>query len=162
MQGTTETPEFQIDAGGLPVPLKTRFTAIVDGSDGDTYLNQVDANFLNTQLTAKGAVIGFEGMPGRQIEVDVDMQNGRIEDLLRLAVQLRKADSSRARPGCRPSSSIPPEKKKVIDKLQLRGRVRPDASDVHRSVGAEQARSASAAAARGWTRTKRSATCCRT
>ena len=32
--GTTDTPEFQVDAGGLPVPLKTRFTAIVDGSDG--------------------------------------------------------------------------------------------------------------------------------
>ena len=38
VQGTTDTPKFQVDAGGLPVPLKTRFTAIVDGSDGDTYL----------------------------------------------------------------------------------------------------------------------------
>ena len=46
VQGTTDTPKFQIDAGGQPVPLKTRFTAIVDGSDGDTYLKQVDATFL--------------------------------------------------------------------------------------------------------------------
>jgi hypothetical protein len=120
VRGTTDTPQFQVDAGGLPVPLKTRFTAIVDGSDGDTYLEQVDATFLNTSLTAQGAVVGLEGMPGRQVEVDVDMQNGRIEDLLKLAMNsetpiLLGAAQLRAR------LVIPPEKKKVIDKLRLRG-----------------------------------------
>ena len=120
VQGTTDTPRFQVDAGGLPVPLKTRFTAIVDGSDGDTYLKQVDASFLDTSMTAQGAVIGLEGVPGRQVEVDVDMQNGRIEDLLRLAMDsdkpiLRGAARLKAR------LVIPPEKKKVIEKLQLRG-----------------------------------------
>ena len=120
VQGTTDTPQFQVDAGGLPVPLKTRFTAIVDGSDGDTYLQNVDATFLNTSLVARGAVVGFEGVPGRQVEVDVNMQNGRIEDLLRLAVNSEKpillgAAQLQAR------LVIPPEKKKVIEKLQLRG-----------------------------------------
>jgi len=120
VQGTTDTPKFQVDAGGLPVPLKTRFTAIVDGSDGDTYLRQVDATFLNTSLTATGAVIGLEGVRGRQVEVDVSLQNGRIEDLLKLAVNSDKpillgAAQLQAR------LVIPPEKKKVIDKLQLRG-----------------------------------------
>jgi hypothetical protein len=120
VQGTTDTPKFQVDAGGLPVPLKTRFTAIVDGSDGDTYLQQVDASFLDTSMTAKGAVIGLEGVKGRQVEVDVDMQNGRIEDLLRLAVQ---SDEPILRGGARLKARlvIPPEKKKVIDKLRLRG-----------------------------------------
>ena len=120
VQGTTDTPNFQVDAGGLPVPLKTRFTAIVDGSDGDTYLRQVVASFLDTSMTAHGKVIGLEGVRGRQVEVDVDMQNGRIEDLLRLAVHsdepiLRGAARLKAR------LVVPPEKKRVIDKLQLRG-----------------------------------------
>ena len=120
VQGTTDTPKFQVDAGGLPVPLKTRFTAVVDGSDGDTFLQQVDASFLDTSMTARGAVIGLEGVQGRRIEVDVDMQKGRIEDLLRLAVQseqpiLRGAARLQAK------LVIPPEKKKVIDKLQLNG-----------------------------------------
>ena len=48
VQGTTDTPKFQVDAGGLPVPLKTRFTAIVDGSDGDTYLKRWMRQFLDT------------------------------------------------------------------------------------------------------------------
>jgi uncharacterized protein involved in outer membrane biogenesis len=120
IQGTTDTPKFQVDAGGLPVPLKTRFTAVVDGSDGDTYLNRVDASFLDTSMTAHGAVIGLEGVRGRQIEVDVDMQNGRIEDLLRLAVQSEKPILLGAA-RLKAKLVIPPEKKKVIDKLQLRG-----------------------------------------
>ena len=120
VEGTTDTPKFQVDAGGLPVPLKTRFHAIVDGSDGDTYLQQVDASFLETSMTARGAVIGLEGVRGRQIDVDVDMQNGRIEDLLRLAVQSDKPILTGAA-RLKAKLVIPPEKKKVIDKLRLNG-----------------------------------------
>ena len=120
IEGTTDSPNFQMDVGGQPVPLKTRFTAVVDGSDGDTYLQKVDASFLQTSMTAHGAVIGLEGVPGRRIEVNVDMQNGRIEDLLRLAVQSEKPILlGPAR--LQAKLVIPPEKKKVIDKMQLRG-----------------------------------------
>jgi hypothetical protein len=120
VQGTTDTPQFQVDAGGLPVPLKTRFTAIVDGSDGDTYLQKVDATFLDTSLVAQGAVVGFEGVSGRQIEVDVDMQKGRIEDLLKLAVNSEKP-ILRGAAQLQAKLVIPPEKRKVIDKMKLRG-----------------------------------------
>jgi hypothetical protein len=120
VQGTTDTPKFQVDAGGLPVPLQTTFTAVVDGSDGDTYLRQVDAHFLNTKITATGAVIGLEGVKGRQVEVDVNVEQGRIEDLLRLAMDSEQPIiSGAARLTAR--LVIPPEKAKVIDKLRLRG-----------------------------------------
>jgi hypothetical protein len=120
VQGTTDTPKFQVDAGGQAVPLKTRFSAFVDGSDGDTILDNVDARFLNTEMNAKGAVIGFEGVQGRQIEVDVRVNNGRVEDLLRLAVDspkpiLRGAVQFAAK------LVIPPRKAKVLDKMSLRG-----------------------------------------
>jgi AsmA-like C-terminal region len=120
VEGITETPDFQIDVGGAPVPLTTQFTAVVDGSDGDTYLKRVDAKILNSELSAHGAVIGFEGVRGRQIEVDVTMPSGRIEDLLTLTV-------GSAQPillgdvHLRARLVIPPEKKKVIDKMRLRG-----------------------------------------
>ncbi len=120
IQGTTDAPNFQVDVGGQPVPLKTRFTAVVDGSDGDTYLQKVDASFLETSMTAHGAVIGLEGVQGRRIEVDVDMQNGRIEDLLMLAVRSEKPILLGAA-RLQAKLVIPPEKKKVIDKMQLRG-----------------------------------------
>lgn len=120
VEGTTDTPDFQVDAGGMPVPLKTRFTALVDGSDGDTYLKQVSASFLQTSLTAHGAVVGIEGVKGRQVEVDVTIEEGRIEDLLRLAVESDKPILLGAA-RLKAKLVIPPEKKKVIDKLQLRG-----------------------------------------
>jgi hypothetical protein len=120
VQGTTETPAFQIDAGGQPVPLTTKFSAVVDGSDGDTRLERVEGHFLETDLTARGAVVQEQGVPGRRIEVDVDIAKGRIEDVLRLAMDsptpvLRGALHLQAR------LVIPPEQAKVLDKLNLRG-----------------------------------------
>ena len=121
VQGTTTTPDFQVDAGGKAVPLTTRFTAVVDGSDGDTYLTRVDGKFLSTELTASGKVVGLEGVRGRQVEVDVVIDRGRIEDLLRLAVDSDKP--LLVGPAVlRAHLLIPAEKgKKVIDKLKLRG-----------------------------------------
>lgn len=121
VQGTTQTPDFPVDAGGKAVPLHTRFSAVVDGSDGDTYLNQVDANFMETVLAAKGLVIGLEGARGRQVEVDVTMTNGRIEDLLKLAID---SDSPILVGPAQLQARlvIPAEKgQKVIDKLTLSG-----------------------------------------
>lgn len=120
VKGTTETPNFQVDVGGRSVPLTTTFAAVVDGSDGDTYLTRVDGTFLETHLTANGKVVGLEGVKGRQVEIDVDIHDGRVEDLLRLAINSDKpllvgAVRLKAR------IVIPPEKKKVIDKLKLNG-----------------------------------------
>jgi hypothetical protein len=102
------------------VSLTTTFTALVDGSDGDTYLRRVEARILESDLVATGAVIGLEGVPGRRIEVNVDMPHGRIEDLLRLAVT---ADKPLLQGAMRLKAKlvIPPEKKKVIEKMELDG-----------------------------------------
>ena len=120
VNGTTETPDFQVDAGGLPVPLKTTFRAVVDGSDGDTYLEHVDGSFLNTRLTARGKVVGLEGVPGREVVIDADIHEGRIEDLLRLTMNSEKPLLTGA-VVLKANIVIPREKKKVIDKLRLKG-----------------------------------------
>ena len=120
VEGTTETPNFQLDVGGSAVPLTTKFAALVDGSDGDTYLRRVEAKILDSELVATGAVIGLEGVPGRRVEVNVDMANGRIEDMLRLAVTSEKPLLQGAM-RLRAKLLIPPEKKKVIEKMELEG-----------------------------------------
>jgi hypothetical protein len=86
VNGETDTPDFRLDVTGTRVPLHTKFEAVVDGTDGDTYLNAVSASFLNTSLTARGAVVGAEGVKGRTVKVHVKIDNGRIEDVLRLTV----------------------------------------------------------------------------
>ena len=54
--GETDTPDFSIDIAGQPVPLKTTFKAIVDGTNGNTYLEEVDARLIDSHILAKGSV----------------------------------------------------------------------------------------------------------
>jgi hypothetical protein len=45
VSGHTETPDFVIDLAGQPVPLTTRFEAVVDGTNGNTWLERVEPGF---------------------------------------------------------------------------------------------------------------------
>jgi hypothetical protein len=42
VDGKTDTPDFQVKISGHKIPLHTDFHAIVDGTDGDTYLQPVN------------------------------------------------------------------------------------------------------------------------
>ena len=81
VDGTTDTPDFQVKVSGHKVALHTEFHAIVDGLDGNTYLQPVKAHFLHSFLTARGYVVR------RHVYLDVAMDQARIEDLLRLGVR---------------------------------------------------------------------------
>jgi hypothetical protein len=85
--GETETADFSIDVSGQPVPLTTRFKAVVDGTNGNTYLEQVDARIFESHIHAKGAVVRTEDVKGRHVALDVTIDKARIEDLLRLAMK---------------------------------------------------------------------------
>jgi hypothetical protein len=121
VQGSTETPEFTVAAGGHPVPLKTKYHAIVDGTNGDTILQQVDAFFLSSSLTASGGIIDAPGPEGRTVRLDVKMDSARLEDVLRLAVKPERPPMTG---GLRLTTTLvlPPGKIDVIKKLQLDGR----------------------------------------
>jgi hypothetical protein len=92
--GEARIPDFHLDISQQPVSLTSRFETVVDGTDGDTYLNKVDAQFLTTSLTAKGAVTGTKGVKGRTITLNVRIGDGRIEGLLRLAAENVVSDLS--------------------------------------------------------------------
>jgi hypothetical protein len=119
--GTTKTPDFSVDVSGQPVPLDTTFHAIVDGTNGDTYLQPVDAQFLHTKLTARGGVYGKKGVKGRTIQLDVTMDHGTLEDVLKLAVKSTKPVMTGAI-SLTTKLLIPPGEPKVADRLQLDGR----------------------------------------
>ena len=65
VKGTTQTPDFHLDISKQPVALDTTFEAVVDGTNGDTFLTGVTAKFLQTTVFAKGAVTGTKGVKGR-------------------------------------------------------------------------------------------------
>ena len=121
VDGQTDTPDFTVEVGGHPVPLHTTYSATVDGTNGDTILNRIDASFLKTSLVAKGRVIDTTpGQPGRMVKLDVAIDGGRIEDVLLLAVK-----STRPLVGAlslQTSLIIPPGDRDVVEKLKLDGR----------------------------------------
>jgi len=86
VHGKTDTPDFRIASSGHPVALHTEFHAVVDGTSGDTYLRPVTASFLHSSFTANGSVVRVSTPHGHDIELDVVMNDARIEDLLKLGV----------------------------------------------------------------------------
>ena len=90
VEGETNTPDFSIDVSRRPVPLTTRFKAVVDGTNGNTYLQAVDARLFESHIHAKGAVVRTEDVKGRHVALDVTIDKARIEDILKLAIKSAK------------------------------------------------------------------------
>ena len=120
VSGTTSSPDFSIDVAGQPVPLDTRFEAVVDGTDGDTYLSQVEARIIETTLVASGEVVSTPGVKGRTVKLQVHMAHGRIQDVLKLAVRAPQPVMT-GDLDLKTSFVLPPGKQKVADRLQLEG-----------------------------------------
>jgi hypothetical protein len=120
VRGHTETPDFSIDVAGQPMPLRTTYVAVVDGTNGDTWLEHVEARLRDTLIVAKGEVVRARDIKGRHISVDVVIDDGRLEDLLGLAV---KADTAPMSGGItvRTRFVIPAGDEDVVDKIQLTG-----------------------------------------
>jgi hypothetical protein len=102
-QGKADVPDFRLTHFGNPVALHTEFHARVDGTNGDTWLDPVDATLGHSHFTTRGQVVrvkqphgqGLEAVSsanlppladqGHDIKLTVDVDRGRIEDFLRLA-----------------------------------------------------------------------------
>lgn len=128
VRGTTQTPDFRVNISSNPVPLDSRFEAVVDGTDGDTYLNKVDARFLQTSIAASGAIVGAEGVKGKTIRLDVKIATGRVEDVLRLAVKGDTPVMTGAL-GLHADMNLPAGPEEVMDRFQLAGTFQ--VTDVH-------------------------------
>jgi hypothetical protein len=120
VDGKTDTPDFQIKISGHKVALHTEFHAIVDGTDGNTYLEPVKAHFLHSSLIARGYVVRAQGEHGRHTYLDVTMDHARIEDLLRLGV---RTDPSvlEGQLALHTKVDIPPGSEDVAHRLKLQG-----------------------------------------
>jgi hypothetical protein len=123
VDGQTETPDFSIDLANQPVPLFTRFKAIVDGTNGDTWLDRVDAKLGQSNIAASGAVVRDRDVKGRHVALDIQIREARIEDVLRLAVKAAKAPMT-GRMELTTTFLLPAGDQDVIDRLNLNGQFR--------------------------------------
>lgn len=113
--GTASVPDFRLTKFNNPVPLTTGFSARVDGTDGDTILDQVNASLGHSQFTTSGQIVRVrldektghavptsplakEAMPqpfssaqagpgsgGHNIDLNLNIAHGQIDDFLKLA-----------------------------------------------------------------------------
>jgi hypothetical protein len=118
-RGEAYVPDFRLKRSGNVVPLRTRFEAVVDGTNGNTILKPVIATLGSTRFTTSGAVLKHEGDKHRSIKLDVNMPQGRMQDVLRLAM---KGDPfMEGKLNLKTKLEIPPLNGKVKDKLRLDG-----------------------------------------
>ena len=121
VQGNTDTPDFAVRISGNQVHLRTQFNAIVDGTNGDTLLQPVNAQFLRSSLVAWGRVEGAPGLKGKTVLLDVTVADARVEDLLRLAVKSKKPFMTGG-VSFKTKFDLPPGEQDIADKLILNGR----------------------------------------
>jgi len=120
VDGATDTPDFRVATSGQKVPLHTDFHAIVDGTSGDTYLQPVKAKLLTTWLTANGSVVRTKDPQGHHVELDVVIEKGKIEDLLKLAVHTDPPIMTGA-VRLKTKFDLPPGEPDVANRLKLSG-----------------------------------------
>jgi AsmA-like C-terminal region len=142
VDGVTDTPDFRLTHYGTSMPLHTRFHAQVDGTDGDTWLQPVEATLGQSHFTAQGQVVRlrvaedaetpnpqsgssienvspFRG--GHDISLNVNVDRGRIEDFMRL-VSHGGAPLLTGAVTVKTTLHIPPGKTPMQERLALKGR----------------------------------------
>ena len=139
VSGATSTPDFRLTLAGNPVPLDTTFEAIVDGTNGNTWLTPVTARLLESTIVARGGVVRTKDERGREITLDVVVDEARIEDFLKLAVKGAEPLMT-GRAVIKTTLRIPPGDEDVVRKLELDGTFHIAQAkfmnvDVQRSIG---------------------------
>ena len=120
VDGTASVPDFRLSAAGNPLVLTAAFHAVVDGTNGNTRLEPVEARLGQSPVRCTGGVVRYPGEFGKTVDLDCAARDGRLDELLRLAVK-----------GSRPPMTgrvdfdvkivVPSEKVPYQEKLRLSG-----------------------------------------
>jgi hypothetical protein len=136
--GSADVPNFSLTNFGAPEDLETSFHARVNGTDGDTYLDEVEARLNQSRFHLAGKVVrvridangrqipvrmSTEAEPariGHLIQMKIDVSSGKIEDFLRL---VSKSGTPPMTGGVkvRASLEIPPGKQPAPNRMKLDG-----------------------------------------
>ncbi len=119
-RGDAYVPDFRLKMSGAPVPLRTKFEVLVDGTNGNTILQPVKATLGRTAFVTTGAVVKHEDDPTHLIDLNVTMPGGDLRDLLRLA--MKGAPFMEGKIRLKTRIDIPPLTGTVKQRLSLDGK----------------------------------------
>jgi hypothetical protein len=118
-EGGLDVPDFKV-SGGHPVHLASNFQAVIDGTNGDTYLSRVESHFGRTTVNSQGDVRGRPGQHGKTANLTMSVSQGRIEDLLLLFTgSARPAETGDVR--FEAKVELPPGPQAFLRRLRLDG-----------------------------------------
>ncbi len=87
VDGVADVPKFRLDVSDHALPLHAEFRAVVDGTTGDTRLDEVKARVGRSEFAGSGTVIRAEEVKGHTIDLLMEMKHGRLEDMQVLSMK---------------------------------------------------------------------------
>lgn len=117
VSGTTDTSDFHLSGSGHSRRLSTEFHAAVDTTNGDTFLQNVVGQFDRTTIVSAGRVAGDNG---KLASLDLFATDARIEDLLNLFIEAKRAPMT-GTVNFGAHVEIPPGDEQFVNKLKLHG-----------------------------------------
>jgi hypothetical protein len=133
VEGSTDTPDFKVTRSDHAVHLKTQFSGMVNGMDGNVSLSSVRAQFGRTALVSQIEVAGKAPSEGKTVSLTATEQQGRIQDWLHLLAHA-EAPALTGAMHFRAQVTVPPGKQSFIERVSLRGDFGIDAASFVRAT----------------------------
>jgi hypothetical protein len=119
-EGNFDVPDFQVSGSAHKVHLTSKYDAVIDGTNGDTFLTRVESHFGRTTVILQGDVKSHPGQHGKTVMLTMSISQGRIEDLLRLFTgSARPAETGDVR--LQTKVELPPGPESFFGRLRLDG-----------------------------------------
>jgi len=120
IRGAADIPDFKVVTSDHEVHLNSRFRANVNGTNGDIFLNEIDTSFLQTVVRGEGSIASKSGQKGKTTSLELEVNKGRIQDLLRLFVTAKRPPMN-GQTHLRAHVLIPPQGQPFLKELILQG-----------------------------------------
>jgi uncharacterized protein involved in outer membrane biogenesis len=120
VRGAVDIPDFKVVTSDHEVHLNSRFRAHVNGTNGDVFLNEIDTSFLQTVVGGQGSIASKSGQKGKTTSLELEVNKGRVQDLLRLFVTANRPPMN-GQTRLKAHVLIPPEGRPFLKELILQG-----------------------------------------
>jgi hypothetical protein len=118
--GSVDIPDFKVTRAANRIAVHSQFHAFVDALTGDVQLEHVDSTVQHTTVLAKGSIAGKPGQHGKFTSLDLNVGEGRIQDVFRIFIKDPKPPFNGVA-SFRAHVDIPPEGRPFLMEVKLRG-----------------------------------------
>jgi AsmA-like C-terminal region len=118
--GSVEIPDFKVRRAARSAPIETKYDSFVDALNGDVRLEHVESTIVKTNVLVRGSVAGTPGRHGKVTSLDLNVNKGRIQDILRLFIKEPRSPIAGAI-SFRAHATVPPEGRPFEQEVVLVG-----------------------------------------